>query len=270
MIGDRSARLIALLTDLGTADGYAGVMKAIILSIAPEARLLDLTHDVPPHDVRHAAWVLHTSWSCLPPGSVCLAVVDPGAGAARRPIAFACDGRLFLGPDNGLFSYLTAACPPTAVVTLDNAQYHLPDPSTTFYARDIFAPCAAHLAAGTPLEALGSPLDPAELTTLPISRPKPHDNGFVGHVLHIDRYGNLITDFGPEIAPLLLQQPGLRLQVGGVEITARVATFGEGPPDEPFALLDSSGHLAIAMRERSAASRLSVGVGAAVLATGRE
>jgi S-adenosylmethionine hydrolase len=260
--------MVALLSDFGTADGYVGVMKAIVLGIAPGVPLVDLGHDVPPQDILRGAWLLYTCWSYLPPGSVCLAVVDPGVGTDRRPIAFAAGERLFVGPDNGLFGYVVTASPPTAAVILDDTRYHIPSPSATFHGRDIFAPCAAHLAAGAPLEALGSPLDPATLVTLNIPRPKPHREGFQGHVVHVDRFGNLITDFGPEMAPVLLQQPGLRLQVAGVEITAQGATFADGPTDAPFALVDSSGHLAIAVRDGSAASHLGVGVGAAVLATG--
>lgn len=271
MPADRTATLaplVALLTDFGAADGYVGVMKAIILGIAPGVALVDLGHEVPPQDVRRGAWLLYTCWSYLPPGSVCVAVVDPGVGTARRPIAFAAGERLFVGPDNGLFGYVLAASPPTAAVVLDDVRYHIPSPSATFHGRDIFAPCAAHLAVGVPLEALGSPLDPTSLVTLPFPRPKPHREGFMGHVVHVDRFGNLITDFGPEMASDLLQQPGLRLQVAGVEITTRGTTFADGPPDAPFALQDSSGHLAIAVRDGSAATRLGVDVGAAVLATG--
>ncbi len=266
---ERGAPLVALLTDFGSADGYVSVMKAVILGIAPGVPFVDLSHEVPPQDIRCGAWLLHTTWRYLPPGSVCVAVVDPGVGTSRRPIAFISDERVFVGPDNGLFGYVLDASPPSAVIVLDDARYHLPSPSPTFHGRDIFAPCAAHMAAGGPLEALGSPLDPSTLVAMPLPRPRPHAEGFIGHVLHIDRFGNLITDFGPELAPILLQQPGLRLQIGEVEIEAQATTFADGPADEPFALLDSSGHLAIVVRDGSAAARLGVGVGIRVLATGR-
>lgn len=262
--------VIALLTDFGTADGYVGVMKAVILGIAPGAALVDLTHEIPPQNVRTGAWILHTSWRYLPAGAICLAVVDPGVGTTRRAIACAASGRYYVGPDNGLCGYVLKASPAVVAVALDDPRYQLPSASATFHGRDIFAPAAAHLAAGVPLAALGSAVAPESLVPLTLPRPEREPAGLCGHVLHADRFGNLITDFGPELATGLLRDPGLRLRVGNAEISATATTFGAGPPDEPFALLDSSGHLAIAIRDGSAAARLGVGVGASVLALGGE
>lgn len=263
-----TAPVVALLTDFGTADGYVGVMKAVILGIARGVPLVDLSHDVPPQDIRSGAWILHTCWRYLPADAVCIAIVDPGVGTARRPVAFAAGGRYFVGPDNGIFGYVLSASPATAAVLLDNARYHLPAPSATFHGRDIFAPAAAHLAAGVPLETLGAYLDPTTLLATPLPQPEPGPDGLRGHVVHVDRFGNLITDFGPEVAADLLRDPRLRLQIGATEITARATTFAAGPADAPFALPDSSGHLAIAVRGGSAAAHLAVGVGASVLADG--
>lgn len=262
------APLVALFSDFGLGDGTVGVMKAVILRIAPGVPLVDLTHEVPPQDVRHGAWILHTLWRYLPGGSVCLAVVDPGVGTSRRPIAFAAAGCYFVGPDNGLFSYVLDANPVAAAVVLDNAAYHLTPVSATFHGRDIFAPAAGYLAAGLPLEELGSAADVATLTTFQPTRPRPHPEGLAGHVLHVDRFGNLITDLGPELAPLVLSDPLVRLRIGIAEVAARAATFAEGPPDAPFMFLDSSGHLAIAVRGGSAAARLGAGVGSEVVALG--
>lgn len=258
--------LIALLTDFGTADGYVGVMKSVILGIAPGVPLVDLTHNVPPQDVRAGAWILHTSWRYLPAGAVCLAVVDPGVGTTRRAIACAAGGRLFVGPDNGLFGYILAASPATAAVTLDNPRYQLPAPSATFHGRDIFAPAAAHLGAGVPLAALGDAIDPDSLVPLTMPRPQRVPAGLLGHVMHVDHFGNLITDFGPDVASGLLRMPQPRIRLAATEITATAATFGAGPPGVLFALLDSSGHLAIALRDGSAAAQLGAGVGATVIA----
>lgn len=270
MDGPRAAPLIALLTDFGMADGYVGVMKAVILGIAPRMPLVDLSHEVPPQDIRTGAWLLYTSWRYLPPGSVCLAVVDPGVGTARRPVAFMTDDRLFVGPDNGLFGYVLAACSASHATLLDDPRYQSPSPAATFHGRDIFAPAAAHLAAGISLEALGTPLDPQALLTLALPTPERHAAGTLGHVLHVDRFGNLITDFGPTLAATILDDPQMRLRVGVAEITARATTFAAGPAEAPFALIDSSGHLAIAVRDGSAAERLGVSRGAAVLALGIE
>jgi hypothetical protein len=227
---------------------------------------VDLTHEVPPQDVRAGAWILHTSWRHLPAGAICLAVVDPGVGTARRAIACAAGDRLFVGPDNGLFGYILADSPATAAVALDDVRYQLPSPSATFHGRDIFAPAAAHLAVGVPLASLGGALNPTSLVPLALPRPERVPGGLRGHIVHEDHFGNLITTFGPDIAPDLLRRPRLRLHVGGMEVTATAATFGAGPAHEPFAFLDSSGHLAVAIRDGSAAARLGVGVGAWVLA----
>ncbi|HEV7128482.1 MAG TPA: SAM-dependent chlorinase/fluorinase [Ktedonobacterales bacterium] len=268
--GKARAPLVALLTDFGTADGYVGVMKAVILGITPDLPLVDLTHAIPPQDVRAGAWVLHTVWQDLPPDSICLGVVDPGVGTERRAVAAAVSGRYFVGPDNGLLGYVLAATPATAAVLLDNPRFARPNPSAPFHRRDLFAPAAGHLAAGLDLTHLGTPLAPETLITRALPQPEPHADGWLGHVLHVDHFGTLITDFGPSVAPALLRQPQLRLRVGGTEIHAQAATFAAGPPDTPFALLDSSGHLAIAIRNGSAAAWLHVGRDAEVLAVGAQ
>jgi len=260
--------IIALLTDFGTADGYVGVMKGVALGICPLARLIDLTHEVPPQDVRTGAWLLATAWRAFPAGTIFLGVVDPGVGTSRRPIALAAGGRTFVGPDNGLFSFVLADAPAERAVVLDNPAYHRPEASSTFHGRDVFAPCAAHLAAGTPLASLGSPLDPAELVALPLPRPAWEGTTLRARVLHVDRFGNLITDVGPELAGRVLGAPGTVATVGGVAIAARAATFGAGPEGAPFLLRDSSGHLAVAVRDGSAAALLRVGRDAPVTITG--
>ncbi|HKB49078.1 MAG TPA: SAM-dependent chlorinase/fluorinase, partial [Ktedonobacterales bacterium] len=185
--------LITLLTDFGSRDGYPGVMKGVILGIVPGAALVDLTHAIAPQDVVGAAWVLHTAWRYFSLGTIFLCVVDPGVGSTRRPIALAAGDRFFVGPDNGLFSYVLAAAPPDEAVALDVPRFHLPDPSATFHGRDIFAPCAAHLARGIPLGKLGSAIAVASLVTFALPRPVWQEDMLHGHVLHVDRFGNLIT-----------------------------------------------------------------------------
>ncbi len=263
------APVIALLTDFGTADGYVGVMKGVISGIALAARLVDLTHDVPPQDVAGGAWILHTAWRYFPERTIFLCVVDPGVGGTRRPIALRAGGCLFVGPDNGLFSYVVETAPPDRAVVLDNPRFHLPLVSATFHGRDIFAPCAAHLALGVALDTLGTSVAPASLTTLRRPRPEWRADLLVGHVLHVDRFGNLITDLGPEHVAAVLAQPGADLEIGGRPITARARTFAEGPATgEPFFLRDSSGHLAVAVREGSAAAVLGAARGAEVIVRG--
>jgi S-adenosyl-L-methionine hydrolase (adenosine-forming) len=259
---------IVLLTDFGSRDGYPGVMKGVILGIAPGAVLVDLTHEIAPQDVAGAAWALHTAWRYFPLGTIFLCVVDPGVGSTRRPVALAAGGRLFVGPDNGLFSYVLAAAPPDEAVALDDPRFHLPHPSATFHGRDIFAPCAAHLARGIPLGKLGSAVAVTSLVTFALPRPVWQGDMLHGHVLHVDRFGNLITDVAGALAAVLLAIPSARLAVAGRDISARAHTFAEGPEGEPFLLADSSGHLAIAVRNGSAAALLSAGRGDEVVASG--
>src|SRR5579871_1946739 len=145
--------IVALLTDFGLADGYVGVMKGVILGIAPGAQVVDLSHDVPPQDIASGAWLLSTAWRSFPAKTVFVAVVDPGVGTERRPVALIAGERYFVGPDNGLFSDVLDASPAERAVILDDAAYFAtPHPSATFHGRDIFAPCGAHLVAGVALE----------------------------------------------------------------------------------------------------------------------
>jgi S-adenosyl-L-methionine hydrolase (adenosine-forming) len=253
--------IIALLSDFGLVDGYVGVLKGVLLGIAPRAQLVDVTHDVPPQDIRTGAWLLSTAWRYFPTGTIFLCIVDPGVGTARRPLALRADERLFVGPDNGLFSLVLATTTTTTAeaVQLDNPAFHLPEPSATFHGRDIFAPCAAHLASGIPLEALGAPLDPASCVSLALPQPSWHGVALVAHVLHIDRFGNLITTLDPVLTSAVLGAATATTRIADHSITARAATFSDGPEGAPFMLRDSSGHLAIAVRNGSAASVLGVG-----------
>lgn len=264
----KSIPLVALLTDFGTRDGYVGVMKGVMLGIASDVRLVDLTHEIPPQDVRAGAWVLHTSWRAFPQGSVFLCVVDPGVGTDRRPVALRAGGQLFVGPDNGLFSYVLAEAPAERAVVLDRPLYHLPAPSATFHGRDIFAPCAAHLARGILLDVVGTPVAVESLVRFPLPQPEWRGDALVGHVLHVDTFGNLITDFAPARTDAILAMPDVSLRIAGEMITERCRTFGEGPQGRTFALRDSSGHLAIAMRDGSAAVLLGAGVGDEVTIAG--
>ncbi|HEX6800589.1 MAG TPA: SAM-dependent chlorinase/fluorinase [Ktedonobacterales bacterium] len=259
---------IAMLTDFGTRDGYPGIMRGVILGIAPASPVVDLTHEIPPQDIASGAWVLSTAWRYFPAGSIFLAVVDPGVGSARRALALRVGGRLFVGPDNGLASLVTAQTPIEEAVVLDNPRYQLPHPSATFHGRDIFAPAAAHLAAGVPLVALGSPLAPQALVTIALPAPRWEGEALAGQVLHVDTFGNLITSFAGPLADALLSLPGVSITLGGATISDRAATFAAGPDATPFALRDSSGHLAIAVRNGSAAAQLGVARGAEVRAHG--
>ncbi len=259
--------LIALLTDFGLRDPFVGVMKAVIAGIAPEVTVVDLTHDIPPHDIQAGAWALATATPYLPPGSVAVGVVDPGVGTGRRPIAAHVGRGVFVGPDNGLLTWWLAREPATAVVTLDRPEFWRqggPPLSATFHGRDLFAPVAAHLAHGTPLAAVGSPIDIATLARLTVPAPIVRGERVTAHIVSVDRFGNLITDLGPDLAARLFAATRITAHLGRRRIDARAATFGLGPPGAPFWYPDSSGHAAIAWRDDSAARRLRSGVGAII------
>lgn len=253
-----AAPLIALLTDFGVADGYPGVMKGVILGIAPGMSLVDLTHEIPPQDVRAAAWVLQTAWRYFPEGSVFVCVVDPGVGSARHPVALRAGGRIFVGPDNGLFSYVLAETADAHAVILENAQYFPAERSTTFHGRDVFAPAAARLATGVAFEELGREISVGSLVRLTLPTPEWQSGTLLAHVTHIDRFGNILTDVKGIWAQAVLVAPGGRLILAGQTITARARTFAEGPEDALFLYLDSSGYLAIARRNGSAAAMLAL------------
>ena len=260
---ERPAPLIALLTDFGLTDPYIGILKGVILGLAPGMALVDLTHDIPPQDIETGAWQLHTAWRFMPPGSVFLCVVDPGVGSARRPVAVQAGGYSFVAPDNGLLSYVYAEAAPEHAVILDNPRFHRPQVSQTFHGRDIFAPCAAQLALGVPLAELGSALDPADLVRLDIPQPKWEGETLVGRVAHVDYYGNLITDITGALAADALTAPDVALmlvaETGDPDerawrIIQRGSHFAGGPEHAPFLLRDSTGRLTVAVRNGSAAA----------------
>lgn len=259
---------IALLTDFGTSDGYVGVMKGVALGIARGVALIDVTHDIPPQDVPAGAWVLHTAWRYFPQDTVFLCVVDPGVGSERRPVALRCGGSSFVGPDNGLFSYVLAAEPAVLAVELENPGYQLPTPSATFHGRDIFAPAAAHLADGIPLDSLGPRIDPASLITFPLPGIQQRGDRLIAEVVHIDRFGNVITSCSDGVARAVLDLPQSRLLLNGRGVTARSASFAGGPESEPFLYLDSSGYLGVAVRNGSAQAMLAAVAGMTAEITG--
>jgi hypothetical protein len=253
--------IIALLTDFGQRENSVGVMRGVILGIAPDARLVDITHDVPPQDIVTGAWALATAWRYFPAGTIFLCVVDPGVGSARLPIALRAGDRSFVGPDNGLCTPMLESGEPVMAVALTEPRWQRPNPAPTFHGRDIFAPAAAHLAAGVPLETLGAPLAPDRLITLAFPQPAWQGDVLHGEVVHVDQYGNLITNIAGDLAAAVLATPASVLRLGAHTITARGRAFADGEPGQPMLFLDSSGFLAIAVRDASAADALAAGRG---------
>lgn len=253
--------IITLLSDFGIEDVYIGVMKGVITQICPVARLIDLTHAVPPQNLLAARFHLMTSCGSFPKGTVHLAVVDPGVGSQRRSIAIQLETRFLVGPDNGIFSGLLQKYPAIAAIELDNPQYwRTPKPSHTFHGRDIFAPAAAHLANGVPLEKLGTPLDLKTLVDLPVQQPERSDSKLFGTIQHVDHFGNLITTLPGE----WLQNRPWSVKVQGHTPISGVSTYADVQLGELAAFIGSHGWLEIAVNGASAWERLRSRVGHSV------
>ncbi len=244
---------IVLVTDFGLSDTYVGVMKGVIAGIAPQATVIDLTHAIPPQDVQ-AAFAILTSYQDFPSGTIFCCVVDPEVGSGREALALETPERnayTFVFPDNGLLMPILQEASITKVVRLDNPAYHHKKASNTFHGRDIFAPVSAHLAAGVALEHLGSPYDPASLRRLEWPQPRAIENGFEAHIIHIDHFGNLVTNVKGEG----LEGPRARwiITCGGLRLRGISATFADALPGETLAYLGSSGYLELAIRQGNAA-----------------
>lgn len=252
-----SRPVITLTTDFGQSDGYVGTMKGVILGICPEAALVDISHDIRPQAIQEAAYVLHTAVPYFPPGTVHLVVVDPGVGGRRRPIVVQTARAVYVAPDNGVLSLALAQDPPCLAIHLTERRYGRPQIGATFHGRDIFAPAAAHLACGIAPRDMGEPVPLSDLVTLPSLRPilQP-DGSWRGEVLHVDRFGNLITNIRWPVSAVQIC-----LTVGGERIVGLSYTFSDVEMGALLAYVGSSGYLEIAVRQGSAAARLGVGVG---------
>jgi S-adenosyl-L-methionine hydrolase (adenosine-forming) len=251
--------VITLTSDFGLLDSYVGIMKGVILSIAPDARLVDLTHNIPQQDIDAAVFALQSAIPYFPPGTVHLAVVDPGVGSARRPLLVTTGRAAFVGPDNGLFSFALGE-PGGQAWVLDRPQHWLPEPSRTFHGRDIFAPVAAHLALGMLPANLGTPIINPVL--LPLRTAERTGNGEIrGYVLNIDYFGNLITNVPGE----WLAGARWSCEMGDTSIKGPSETYAAVEAGELLLLISSAGLAEVAVRDGSAAERLRVGRGAPVI-----
>lgn len=252
--------LIAFLSDFGTRDHYAGVMKGVTLSINPEATIVDISHDMPPHDVPFAAFELAATYRYFPPGTIFLVVIDPGVGSPRRGLAVEAGDWRFVAPDNGVLTAVLQDLPMRKVVELTERRYARPTVSRTFEGRDRFAPAAAWLSKGVHLTALGRPVTDYVLLDLP--RPQLDEAAIHGVVIRIDRFGNVVTNLDRKSCERLAEGSGaLRLTVGGRPIARIVSTYADIAADEIAALFGSTDQLECAAHAASAAERLGVSVG---------
>lgn len=259
--------LIALLTDFGTRDPYVGIMKGVIAARCPGAMCIDLTHEVTPQQVTQGAYLLRSAYRYFPPYTVFLGVVDPGVGTARRAVAIQTVRGAFVGPDNGLFSLVLAEL--ESFVAVELRPPHRARLSNTFQGRDLFAPAAADLAGGLPITQLGTFLhDLVQASPLRLDRPEP--NVFEGEVIHIDRFGNVITSLGPFdwnqnqlkfASEGTIDPQSARVYIGQGKIETIQRTYGESAVGTILALISSDGQLEIAVNQGSAAEVLKLHLG---------
>lgn len=261
----RASGIITLLTDFGTRDAYVGIMKGVALGICPAARLVDLTHEVPPQAVRLGALVLRNAVEFFADGSVHVAVVDPGVGSARAPLLVVTDRAYLVGPDNGLLAPAAAALGLRAVRRLANEEFFRHPVSDTFHGRDVFAPVAAHLAAGRPPDAFGPELPGLQPLDLPA--PRSEANAVHGEVLYVDRFGNLITNI-PAAALGSFHAPGVSVRIAGMTLSPLAPTYAAVAPGALVALVGSWRTLEVAVRDGNAAEQLKAGIATPVTVVG--
>ncbi len=237
--------IITLMTDFGYGDHYAGVMKGVIAGIDPSAIVIDLTHGIESYSLAEAAFKLYASYAYFPEGTVHVAVVDPGVGSARRALAAESGGYRFVGPDNGIFSLIFDKRGVDCIVEITNPAFMLPNVSSTFHGRDIFAPAAAHLSKGVALSDLGEGLQSYERLDIP--RQEEDGDVITGKAIYADRFGNLVTNI-----PGLLITARTRVCVGDVIIKQTSVSYAGGEKGELLAIVGSSGFLEISLNKGSA------------------
>lgn len=263
------ANLITLLTDYGTRDSFVGSMKGTILKTNPQAQLVDITHEIASQDIWEGAFTLNATYNQFPKGTIHLAVVDPGVGGGRRPVIVVTESYYFVGPDNGLFSLIYLEAERLRVHHITATHYFTSAPGQTFHGRDIFAPVAGWLAKGIPSGNFGEEI--ADYVKLNVPTARSSETSIDGHVVHIDRFGNLITNITvKELQPLLAKSAGgasVSVVVGGKTIQGMKKFYGEAAPGQPGALINGNGHVEIFLFRQNARQALSVKRGEAVRIT---
>ena len=252
--------ILTLTTDFGLSDHFVGVMKGVILGICPQAHIVDITHDVAPFMVSEGAFRIAQAYPYFPKKTVHVVVIDPGVGSERRPILAEARGQYFVAPDNGVLSMVYAR-EKHAVRAIANSRYFLKAVSQTFHGRDVFAPTAAHLAAGTGPGKLGKPID--DYIRLDFAKPKRTGTGWAGNLLAIDRFGNLITNLQVKKFPDLANSE-FSLRLAGRRIRALARTYAERAPSELFLIAGSSGYWEVSVNQGSAARLVGCQAGDAI------
>ncbi len=254
--------VIALLSDFGTRDHYAGTMKGVALGICPDATFVDITHDIPPHDVRAGALELAAAYRYFPARTIFLVVIDPGVGSTRRSIGAEAGDYWFIAPDNGVLTLVFQQTPPQRVVELTTRRYARARVSRTFEGRDRFAPAAAWLATGIDLSKLGRAV--TSWQTLAMPEPALRDDQMVGEVLRVDRFGNLVTNVDRRAFERFSNGGAIKIVAGTQAVGQVVATYADAEPGAVCALFGSSEYLEVAVNGASAAERLNLARGARI------
>lgn len=243
--------LITLLTDFGLADEYVGLMKGVILSINPLAKIIDLTHQIDPQDIVQAAYTIKSSYKYFPKGTIHLLVVDPGVGTCRSVIALEKDGHIFLAPDNGLLTLLINDKKDDFIISVDNSKYFLKNISRTFHGRDIFAPVAAHITKGVKLHEMGSPIDKKKLAKIKIPVPSTlSDGGIKGSIIFIDHFGNLITNIDTDFLKKNInpkKNNNIKIILGNKKIQGLSNNYKSVNMQSPLAIIGSKGYLEVSV-----------------------
>jgi S-adenosylmethionine hydrolase len=254
--------IIAMLTDFGSRDHYAGSLKGVVLTLCPDAVLVDISHEIPPHDILTGALELAACYRFFPAGTIFLAVVDPGVGSSRRGIAAEAGDYRFVAPDNGVLTAVFEETPPKRVVSLTERRYARPTISKTFEGRDRFAPAAAWLARGAEVKALGSAV--RDFVRLEIPQARQDGNRIEGRVVRVDRFGNLVTNIPRALVDRLTGRGAIRIVAGATAVDTLVETYAGVGPGAICALFGSTDHLEIAKNGGSAAEQLGLAAGAMV------
>jgi S-adenosyl-L-methionine hydrolase (adenosine-forming) len=260
-----SGRIVTLLTDFGLRDHFVAAMKGVMLSLNPNLTLVDITHDIPAQDIHSAAFTLSQAYSCFPPGTIHLAVVDPGVGSARKALAVSAGTHFFVAPDNGILSYVHKSQEDFAAYEITADHYFRKPVSSTFHGRDVFAPIAGYISRDIPLRQLGPALPKPVQLKIPVPT-KMREDLIQAAVLAVDHFGNLITNLMPGDLPVFdpANPHTVKMLAGQKEITAFHRTYSEGRPGEIFVVPGSTGYLEIVMKEGSAASALNLKSGAPI------
>jgi S-adenosylmethionine hydrolase len=257
--------IITLLTDFGTMDYYVASMKGIILRINPRCTLVDLTHQVKPHGIKEGAFILANAYSSFPKGTIHLSVVDPGVGGPRKPILLVTQNYFFVGPDNGLFTLALLGEKVKQVIALTNSKFFLPRISTTFHGRDIFAPVAGHLSLGIKPNAFGNEID--SWSEFFFQKPEVKGERLEGEILHIDTFGNLISNISEQKFFHFVKGHPFVIRAGKRVTQGLKKGYWEGRRGEFMALFGSGGFLEISVREGNAQKTLGIKRGDPVTVT---